>query len=90
MGTLFDQEITDKQRVDLHDLEFEALKLIKLSSKIKVPLKELITLKHALELERMNNLKGENHDVNKEVVAAFGEIFQDLVDKIQELCIILS
>lgn len=74
MGTLFKQEPRDDHRVDdLPQFLEEAVKLAKQHSIPSIPVSDVIAAKHALELERRNNLYRANGDAFDGQVAGIGE-----------------
>ena len=73
MGTLFKQEPRDDHRVDDLPPFLEAVKLAKQHSIPSIPVSDVIAAKHALELERRNNLYRANGDAFDGQVAGIGE-----------------
>ncbi len=79
MGTLFSQD----PRRSCDDGNYDELDgflglAVKFAKKHKVSVADVIAAKHALELERQNNLYVDNGDIFDEQMAGFGELIREL------------
>lgn len=78
MGTLFKQEPRNDYRVD--DLSQFLEEAVKLAKQHSIPISDVIAAKHALELERRNNLYRANGDAFDEQVAGIGELLKSMAE----------
>lgn len=78
MSTLFSQEPRKYHRISMSDLSDFLLDAKDLALKLKIEVKDVIAAKHALELQRTNNLYAANGDAFDEQLAGFGDILKDI------------
>lgn len=77
MGTLFHQEPRRPHYAD-SGLDGFLANATKLAKKHKISVADVIAAKHALEIERQNNLYVNNGDAFDEQMSGFGELIQEL------------
>jgi hypothetical protein len=78
MGTLFDQPERDQHRVRsdyVHGFLAEASKIAKEHG---IEVRDVIAAKHALEIERANDLRAADGNVFDEQIAGIGEILSGI------------
>lgn len=79
MGTLFTQQPRPDYANSMDDLD-EQIKLMGALSKThKIPLDQVISIAHVLELRRANDLYAYNGDAFDEQMQGFGELLQELM-----------
>lgn len=79
MGTLFKQEPRPYYANSIDDIDEQIKIMGALSKAHKIPLDQVISIAHVLELRRANDLYAYNGDAFDEQMQGFGELLQELI-----------
>jgi hypothetical protein len=85
MSTLFTQEPRNYHRILMSDIDDFLSDAKDLALKLKINVADVIAAKHALELQRQNNLYAANGDAFDEQLAGFGDILRDIHDALKDI-----
>lgn len=78
MSTLFSQEPRKYHRISMGDIDNFLSDAKELALKLKIEVKDVIAAKHALELQRKNDLYAANGDAFDEQLSGFGDILKEI------------
>jgi hypothetical protein len=85
MSTLFTQPPRDYKRATSVDVDDFLAIAKELALKHKIEVSDVVAAKHALELQRRNDLQVANGDAYDEQLAGFGEILNNIADSLRDM-----
>ena len=79
MGTLFTQEPRPYYGVSMDTVDYQIKLMGALSEENNIPLDQVISIAHVLELRRTNDLYAYNGDAFDEQLHGFGKLLEELI-----------
>lgn len=83
MGTLGNQSVRDQYGISSESLGYFLEDAAELAKKHKVSIEVVVNAKHALELERQNNIAVQNGDFTDEQAGGIGEILSRIATALE-------
>ncbi|PCI66630.1 MAG: hypothetical protein COB26_10965 [Piscirickettsiaceae bacterium] len=83
MGALGNQPAREQYRTNLDSISYFIEDAAELAKKHNVKIEVIVNAKHALELERQNNIAIQNGDFTDEQAAGIGEILSRIATAIE-------